>query len=78
MGMHRSAIRRQRRSDAAATKVCNRVRKKAERTRRDARMIAKIKTGTFPYTPPVMSWLSRQLDMKSTRITPDDVARLKD
>ena len=76
MGIHRSALRRRRRTDAAATKVCNNVDKTAERVRRDQRMIVKLQNGSLPYAPAVMSWLSRSLDKKSTRITPDDIKSL--
>ena len=76
MGIHRSAIRRRTRTDAAETKLRNRVVKEAERTRRDKRMIAKIKEGNLPYAPAVMSWLSRNLDKKSSRITPEDIKSL--
>lgn len=76
MGIHRSAIRRQRRTDAAETKVENRFVKTKERVRRDARMLEKIKGGDLPYTPPVMSWLSREIGKRSTLITTDDIKSL--
>lgn len=65
-----------RRSDAAETKLENLSLKSAERRRRDLFMMGKLKTGTFPYTPAVMSWLSRKLDKKSSRITHEDVRKL--
>lgn len=74
--MKRSYRQRIDKMDAAATKAENRVRKTAERVRRDARMVAKLKTGSLPYSPPVMSWLSRTLDRKATRITQEDVKGL--
>ncbi len=73
MGLHRSAIRRRRRSDAIATRTRNHGVKVKERTRRDVRMVESLKTGTLPYSPPVMSWLSRKLNKKTTKITPEDV-----
>jgi hypothetical protein len=76
MGIHRSAIRRQRRTDAAETKVENRFVKTKERARRDARMLEKIKGGDLPYTPAVMSWLSREIGKRSTLITTDDIKSL--
>ena len=76
MGIHRSALRRQRRSDAAATRLRNRVVKDAERARRDARMTQKVREGALPYTPGVMSWLSRTLDKKASRITLQDIKSL--
>lgn len=76
MGIHRSALRRRRRSDAATTRLQNRVLKDAERARRDARMTQKVREGALPYTPAVMSWLSRTLEKKASRITVQDVKSL--
>lgn len=76
MGMHRSALKRRRRTDAADTKARNRVQKVQERARRDARMLEKIKAGTLPFTSPVMSWLSATLGKRSSRITADDLKGL--
>ena len=76
MGIHRSHLRRRTRQDHAATKIVNRVYKDKERVRRDARIIEKIKTGELPYTPMVMSWLSRKLDKPSSAITEADVKKL--
>ena len=73
MGMHRSALKRRRRSDAAQTRARNRLVKDKERARRDARMLEKVREGSLPYTPTVMSWLSRRLGKNSSRITPEDV-----
>jgi hypothetical protein len=64
------------RDDAAETKACNRVFKDRERARRDARMVATVKGGKLPFSSTVMSWLSRKLDKRSTRITPEDVKSL--
>ncbi len=61
-------------ADAKVTKAVNKVRKSAERDRRAARMIATIKkSGSLPYAPAVMSWLSRELDKPATKITAADV-----
>lgn len=76
MGVHRSAIRRRRREDAHETKARNKTVKVDERERRDARMLAKVEAGSLPYTPVVMSWLSRKLDKRAIRITPEDVKSL--
>ena len=73
MGMHRSALQRRRRSDAAATTAHNRPLKTQERLRRKARMIEKLKAGEPPYGPDVMSWLSRELGKKASRITSEDI-----
>jgi hypothetical protein len=73
MGIHRSALKRRRRSDAAETRARNSLVKVKERARRDARMLEKVRGGTLPFTPTVMSWLSRRLGKNSSRITPDDI-----
>ncbi len=76
MGMHRSELKRRRRTDAAATKTRNCVGKTKERARRDARMLQTIKAGSPPYAPAVMSWLSRKLDKQAGKIRSEDVASL--
>ena len=76
MGIHRSELMRRRRTDAAETKARNRVLKEQERARREARMLEMIKKGSLPYTPTVMSWLSRKLDKKAGRITAEDIKTL--
>jgi hypothetical protein len=75
MGHRRERLDR-RQADAAVQKGVNAVRKAAESTRRDARMLDIIKKGSLPYTPDVMSWLSRKLEKPSTKITAEDVATL--
>ncbi len=47
--------------------------KTKERSRRTANMIALIKRSKPPYTPAVMSWLSRQLGKPAKKITPQDI-----
>ena len=47
--------------------------KTKERSRRAANMIALIKRSKPPYTPAVMSWLSRQLGKPAKKITPQDI-----
>lgn len=59
--------------DALQTKARNRIFKDRERDRRDARMVDVVRAGNLPYSPTVMSWLSRKLDKPSTRITSADV-----
>ena len=76
MGIHRSELKRRRRTDAAETKARNCTVKAQERARRDARMLEMIKRGSLPYTPMVMSWLSRKLDKKAGRITSEDIKTL--
>jgi len=62
--------------DAFETKARNRVPKIKERARRDARMLERVKAGTLPYSPAVMSWLSRTFDKKATVITQEDINTL--
>ncbi len=64
------------RTDAPVTRLRNRNAKEAERQRRETRMIEKIKAGALPFTPPVMSWLSRKLGKRSSGITPQDIKTL--
>lgn len=59
--------------DALAARAKNRVRKNKERARRDARMMESLSTGSLPYSPAIMSWLSRKLDKRAGKITPDDI-----
>jgi len=73
---YRSERKRIRTSDAVETKARNRVFKARERARRDARMLEMLRQGTPPYTPVVMSWLSRKLDKRPSKITPDDIKTL--
>jgi hypothetical protein len=76
MGVGRSEKQRTRRTKAAAQKIVNHDKKVRERARRDARMLARVKEGSLPFNPDVMSWLSARLDKPSTRITQEDIARL--
>lgn len=73
MGIHRSALRRRDREDAAATKIVNRKRKFSERARRRERMVAVIKGGEMPYSPWVMSWLSREIGKPASKLTQEEI-----
>ena len=73
MGLHRSHRKKMEQTDALHTKARNRIFKDRERDRRDARMVDVVRAGNLPYSPTVMSWLSRKLDKPSTRITSADV-----
>ena len=68
--------REQRRADMSDSRQVNSIRKVVERERRTLRMKSLIKQGKLPYTPPVMSWLSTQLDKPSRLITKQDIDRL--
>jgi hypothetical protein len=67
--------REQRRVDMALSRHDNGILKTKERARRKLRMIEIIKKGSLPYAPPVMSWLSGELDKPSRLITPEDVKK---
>ena len=73
MGLHRTHRKKMEQMDALQTKARNRIFKDRERDRRDARMVDVVRAGNLPYSPTVMSWLSRKLDKPSTRITFADV-----
>lgn len=74
--MHRTHRRARDRQDAKDTAAYNRVFKDAERARRDTRMMTLIRSGSPPFPPAVMSWLSRKLDKPSAKITPQDIKPL--
>ncbi|MEK6799688.1 MAG: hypothetical protein AABZ12_12035 [Planctomycetota bacterium] len=76
LDLGRTHRRRVERLDARATETRNRVYKTKERARRDARMVEKLRAGKLPYSPAVMSWLSRTLDMRAGQVTPEDVKNL--
>ena len=65
-------------ADATATRRQNSPVKIKERSRRSANMIALIKRSKAPYTPAVMSWLSRELGKPSKKITAADIKTLLD
>lgn len=64
------------RDDHAISRTRNGHLKRKERANRDARMLGLIKAGTFPYTPPVRSWLAVQLDKRFVLVTEADVQKL--
>ena len=68
--------REQRRFDMAESRIVNGLRKRKERALRDQRMKNLVKKGKLPYTPPIMSWLSAQLDKPSRLITQAEVEKL--
>lgn len=75
MGARR--IRREQRAfDMAQSRIRNGFDKVKERARRNARMLETVKKGNLPFTPPVMSWLSVQLNKPSRLITQADVKKL--
>lgn len=54
----------------------NAPRKYHERARRDARMLAMLRQGAWPYTRAVRNWLAVKLGKPESRITPDDIQQL--
>jgi len=64
------------RKNGKASRIENGTRKRKERASRDARIIALIKKGTFPYVPSVMCWVSTQLGKKAASITEAEVKAL--
>ena len=76
MAMRRSVRKRLDLLDAVTTRAKSVIVKGKERARRDVRMTAKLRAGSLPFAPVVMSWLSRQLDKKSSRITQEDIKTL--
>ena len=73
MGLHRTHRKRADRLEEKETKATNRIFKNKEQKRRNARMIGELKAHDLPYSPNVMSWLSRELEKPSRRITTADV-----
>jgi hypothetical protein len=65
--------REQRRVDMAESRQVNGVLKTKERARRNHRMTELIKKSKLPFTPPILSWLSAQLDKPGRLITQADV-----
>jgi hypothetical protein len=64
------------RDNAAISRTKNGHLKRRKTVTRDARMLALIKAGTFPYTPSIQSWISVQLGDRFNRITPEQVQTL--
>lgn len=64
------------RDNAAVTRTVNGHRKRKHRAARDKRMAELVKTGTFPYTPAVQSWLSEKLQKPFRQITKDEAAKV--
>lgn len=74
--MSRKTRNTQIQQDMKASRIVNGSRKEDERARRDARMLELVKKGKLPFTPPVMSWLSVQLQKPSRLVTDADIKTL--
>ena len=75
MGRRRDRLDK-RMAGQTATRRVNSMIKTNERARRKVDLLKIVAAGELPYTPGVMSWLSVELDKKSSRITADDVKAL--
>jgi hypothetical protein len=64
------------RDNGAISRTKNGHLKRKERASRDARMARLIKAGTFPYTPPIQSWISTQLGIPFTQVTEEQAKSL--
>ena len=76
MALRRSVRKRLDLLDAVSTKAKSVIVKGKERARRDARMADKLRAGNLPFAPVVMSWPSRLLDKRASKITQEDVQTL--
>jgi hypothetical protein len=65
-----------RKMDMKESRSRNAPRKYRERARRDARMLALLREGTWPYTRAVRNWLVLRLGKPEHRLTPEDVQRI--
>lgn len=70
-------VRRKRKDRILANQQTSRIEnghlKRSERSRRDARLKDLVQKGKLPFTPPVLSWLSAELDKPGRLITQTDV-----
>ncbi|MFW5882026.1 MAG: hypothetical protein ACOCVS_00170 [Planctomycetota bacterium] len=77
IGLRRKTRLDSRRENQRNTRLANGVRKRKERSRRDARMIAVIKASSgVDLAPPVQSWVAVQLGKPYSRATPDEIRAL--
>lgn len=68
--------REQRQVDMAESRHRNGILKTKERARRETRIVAMVKKSEPPYSPVVLSWLSKQLRKPGRLITKADVDKL--
>jgi len=64
------------RDNGAISRTRNGELKRKERTNRDERMASLIKSGKFPYTPSIQSWISTKLGVPFTQVSEKDVKAL--
>jgi len=64
------------RDNGAISRTKNGKLKRKERANRDERMASLIKSGKFPFTPGVQSWISTNLGKPFSQVTEDEVKTL--
>jgi hypothetical protein len=64
------------RDKGAVSRTVNGHLKRKANASRDVRMTKLIKAGTFPFTPPIQSWISVKLDKPFTQVTEAEVKEL--
>ncbi len=57
------------RANGKISRMENGLLKRKERAARDARMKELISKGTFPFTPPIMTWVSEKLGKPAKKVT---------
>jgi hypothetical protein len=76
IGLRRKVRLDSRRANQKLTRNRNGVIKQAERARRDARIIAKIKATQGEFAPEVKSWISAQLGKHWRQVQDDDIKQI--
>ncbi len=64
------------RDNGAISRTRNGHLKRKERNSRDERMNNLIKSGKFPYTPSIQSWISTKLSIPFSQVTEEQVKTL--
>lgn len=64
------------RDKSAESRTVNGHLKRKERANRDLRMAGLIKSGKFPYTPAIQSWISIKLDKPFTQVSESEAKSL--
>ena len=64
------------RDNGAISRTKNGHLKRKERANREERMTVLIKSGKFPFTPSIQSWISTQLGIPFTQVTEEQIQTL--
>jgi hypothetical protein len=64
------------RDNGAISRTRNGTLKRKERTNRDERMTKLIKSGKFPYTQSIQSWISTKLGIPFSKVKEEDIKSL--